>query len=129
MWMIQSTRCRNFPLLSLSLSYFRRHTDKLSESPNLLADSCPLLAPTQVRDLETISAELCKRDLDLIEGSKEKWFTDTRKAQGIARAAEPKGAVEYMEVLATVVSIFSSSLTAFLYFPENSNYDPGRSFG
>ena len=45
----------------------------------------------QIRDLETISAELCLKDIDLMAGAKEKAYSEARKAQGIARTATPKG--------------------------------------
>mmetsp|Transcript_38206 Transcript_38206/g.77157 ORF Transcript_38206/g.77157 Transcript_38206/m.77157 type:complete len:432 (-) Transcript_38206:277-1572(-) len=44
-----------------------------------------------VRDLETISAELCAKDMELVVGAKEKAYNDARKSQGCAKANEPKG--------------------------------------
>jgi len=51
-----------------------------------------------VRDLETISGELCAKDLELMAGAKEKAYTEARKSQGIARAAQPKGFEQFDEV-------------------------------
>lgn len=44
-----------------------------------------------VRDLETISSELCAKDLDFAHAGYEKVLTDLRKAQNIPRGAQPKG--------------------------------------
>ena len=43
-----------------------------------------------VRDLETINSELCAKDMELCEGSLENALMALRKAQGCARANEPK---------------------------------------
>jgi ribosome-binding ATPase YchF (GTP1/OBG family) len=52
----------------------------------------------KIRDLETISSELCLKDMELLASAKEKAYTEARKQQGIARAAEPKG----MEAMSAV---------------------------
>ena len=52
----------------------------------------------QVRDLETISGELCAKDIELMNGAKEKAYTEARKTQGIAKSATPKGMDQFEEV-------------------------------
>lgn len=44
-----------------------------------------------VRDLETISEELCAKDIEFANAAFEKAINDARKNQGIARSAQPKG--------------------------------------
>jgi len=62
-----------------------------------------------IRDLETISEELCKKDLDLVRGAKEAAYNDARKAQGCAKANAPKGMDAFDAVYEKVVAMLESN--------------------
>mmetsp|Transcript_37434 Transcript_37434/g.48430 ORF Transcript_37434/g.48430 Transcript_37434/m.48430 type:complete len:422 (-) Transcript_37434:142-1407(-) len=63
-----------------------------------------------IRDLETISSELCLKDIDLLAAAKEKAYVEARKAQGVARAAEPKGMVQLNEVFDKIMVMLEKSI-------------------